>query len=235
MNTKKHPTVLLVDIDGTLINSGGAGGAALLDALVAHFGVSNPVAVPLHGRTDAGIFRELLEENGIEATDANYQTLCERYFSMLPSVLASRRDAPLPGVRSLLTAFESHPVFAMALLTGNLPHSARLKLKHFDLDRFFAHGTFGDTARHRHDLAAPALSTARLLLDEAGYEGPLQPERVVVIGDTPLDISLAKLMGARCLAVATGGYDLVSLREAGADWAVDDLTATDEILQWCSA
>jgi len=235
VNKNNHPTVLLVDIDGTLINSGGAGGAALLDALTAHFGVAEPVAVPLHGRTDAGIFRELLEENGVEATDANFEVLCERYFSMLPGVLAQRRDTPLPGVRSLLTEFDRHPLFAMALLTGNLPHSARLKLQHFDLDHFFTSGTFGDTARHRHDLAGPALETAQQLLEESAYEGPLQPQRVVVIGDTPLDISLAKLMGARCLAVATGGYELGALTQAGADWAVEDLTATDEILQWCLA
>lgn len=224
----KHTTIILFDIDGTLINSSGAGGGALLMALEAEFEVDEPQAVPLHGRTDSGIFRELLEVNGVEATDANYDRLCARYFESLPGVLASKPSEPLSGVRELLAKMDTRAEFTLGLLTGNLPKSAGMKLRHFELDHYFSAGTYGDAARHRPNLRDSALETARKL---AG--GAIEPSRIVIVGDTPLDIELAKVMEARCLAVATGGYSVAELSEAGADRAVDDLTDTADVMQWC--
>ncbi len=229
MHTKRPPaTVVLFDIDGTLIDSSGAGGGALLMALETEFSVDSPQAVELHGRTDSGIFRELLEVNSVEVTDDNYDRLCSRYFETLPSVLASRENEPLAGARELVQRMDAQPEFVLGLLTGNLPTSARMKLEHFGLNKYFPSGTFGDVARHRPDLKDSALETAQTL---AG--GDVEKSRVVIIGDTPLDIQLAKVMQVRCLAVATGGYSVAELAEAGADRALDDLTDTADVMQWC--
>ncbi|GAB5404714.1 MAG: HAD family hydrolase [Aureliella sp.] len=221
-------TVVLFDIDGTMINSSGAGGSALLMALEAEFSVASPLAVELHGRTDSGIFRELLEVNGVEPTNENYRRLCLRYFNMLPGVLETRETEPLVGVRKLVEGMDAGSQFALGLLTGNLPESAKMKLEHFGLAHYFAAGTFGDAARHRPGLRDSALATARKL---AG--GTVEKKRIVVVGDTPLDIELAKVMQVRCLAVATGGYSAADLSEAGADRALDDLTDTADVMQWC--
>lgn len=234
MTSDQQPaTVVLFDIDGTMIDSSGAGGNALLDAVKAEFEVSNPKAVPLHGRTDSGIFRELLETNGVSGTDKNYDRLCVRYFQILPSVLASRPALPLAGVVDLLDQMHEHSSIELGLLTGNLPVSAEMKLKHFSLDHYFRRvslrGTFGDAALARPKLKDSALRLAQSLANSDS----LPPDRIVLIGDTPLDIELAKVMQARCLAVATGGFSIDELTAAGAARAVDDLTDGADILQWC--
>lgn len=234
MTSDQQPaTVVLFDIDGTMIDSSGAGGSALLDAVQAEFNVAAPVAVPLHGRTDSGIFRELLETNGVQGSDENYDRLCVRYFRTLPCVLASRPALPLAGVVELLEQMREHRAIELGLLTGNLPTSAEMKLKHFSLDHYFRReslrGTFGDAARARPELKDSALRLAQSLANSDS----LPPERIVLIGDTPLDIELAKVMQARCLAVATGGFSIAELTAAGATRAVDDLTDGADILQWC--
>ncbi len=225
-----QPVVVLFDIDGTLINSGGAGGGALLAALQSTFGIKDPSPVRLHGRTDLGIVTELLESHGIDASATNFEQLCQTYYKLLPSVLEQRNGEVLPGVTTLLEQFRAIELCELGLLTGNMPTSAQMKLEHFALWDFFAGGTFGDQAAVRPQLAEPAKALARRL---AGRE--ILNECVIVIGDTPLDIELAIVMQARSIAVCTGGYSADELSASGADWVVDDLSATEEIVQWCLA
>ena len=132
----------------------------------------------------------------------------------------------MPGVRPLLDVLADRPDIYLALLTGNYEDAARVKLEHFDLWRFFPCGAFGDDAPHRNGLLPKALARIR------ACGGPVVPASdVVVIGDTPLDVACAAASGARSIAVATGGYDVASLRAAGADVVFEDLSDIDAVLE----
>jgi phosphoglycolate phosphatase len=218
--------VLLFDIDGTLIDSAGAGGEALLLAAQECFRRPDMQPVALHGRTDRGIMADMLESAGIAATDDNIANLRDNYLQLLPTELAQRSGLVLPGVVRLLDELAANPRCHLGLVTGNMPEAARLKLEHFGLWNYFKFGVFGHETPHRRELSDPAWNFVR-----AHATNPL-PEHVVVIGDTPLDVDLALTMQVRCLAVCTGGCDATTLRSAGAHCVVENLTDTKEILRW---
>ncbi|MEM7560702.1 MAG: HAD hydrolase-like protein [Planctomycetota bacterium] len=219
------PFVLLFDIDGTLANSGGAGGGALLDALVAEFSLESAEQVPLHGRTDLGITAELLEKHGIEPSDENRKRLCQHYYRLLPTELKQRQGQLLPGVVQLLDALQGIEGCHLALMTGNMPESAEIKMRHFGLWDYFGFGVYGDLAPQRPELAEPARQIIQTKLRREEFDG-------VVIGDTPLDIELAKCMGLRSLAVCTGGFSEAELTEAGADLVMQDLSDAQAVRKW---
>ncbi|MFN3189692.1 MAG: HAD family hydrolase [Aureliella sp.] len=227
MNAIEKPQILLFDIDGTLIDSGGAGGGALLRALKQEFGLEDAQPVRLHGRTDLGIFRELLDNHGIGSDRGNFERLKSKYLELLPEELTTRTAEVFPGVRELLRLLEANDLAVNAILTGNLPGSARLKLEHHELTAFFEFGIYGDLAPHRPDLATPALA----LLEEHTGE-MVAGSDITIIGDTPLDIELAKKMNARSLGVCTGGFDKASLNDAGADHVVENMADFEAIADW---
>ncbi len=221
------PWAVLFDIDGTLIDSGGAGGQALLRALQHEFDVPDAKPVRLHGRTDLGIVNELLALNQIDVASRNFSRICNRYFQYLPGELQARPGCVLPGVLEILTVLNDHPACLLGLLTGNLPASAELKLQHFGLWQHFEFGIFGDQAEHRPDLCLPALAMVKNRCGQA-----LPGERIIIVGDTPLDVELANAMGARCLAVCTGGFSEYELLAAGDCQVVEDLSQTEAIFDW---
>jgi phosphoglycolate phosphatase-like HAD superfamily hydrolase len=212
--------VCLFDIDGTLINSGGAGKAALEAALLAVFGLSGVRgAVPYNGRTDRAIISDLLRLHGIEATEANARRLVAAYLSHLPTSLATHPARVLPGVAALLECLRERDDVAVGLLTGNLREGARAKLGHFGLYEHFAFGGFGDDHLDRDDVARAALAEVRRHLD-----GVTRAERVWVIGDTPLDVRCARAIGARAVAVASGWTARDELAGHAPDLLLDDLS-----------
>lgn len=221
------PNVLLFDIDGTLANSGGAGGGALLDALVAEFSLESAEQVPLHGRTDLGITTELLEKHKIESSDENRKRLCQHYYRLLPAELEQRQGQLLPGVMQLLDALQGIESCHLALMTGNMPESAEIKMRHYGLWHYFEFGIYGDLAAQRPELAKPArrIIQSNLRSEADDFDG-------VVIGDTPLDVELAQRMGLRSLAVCTGGFSEMELAAAGADGVMQDLSDTQAVRRW---
>jgi phosphoglycolate phosphatase len=230
ISTPRHEVpaecVLLFDIDGTLIDSGGAGGGALLRAAREHFARPDIQAVPLHGRTDRGIMSEMLENAGIAADSHNLRQLSERYCGMLPNELKLRGGRILPGVVPLLELLASDARVHLGIVTGNMPESAQIKLEHFELWQYFKFGVFGHEATQRRDLSVPAWKLIR------EHAADLPGENVVIIGDTALDVDLALTMKVRCLAVCTGGCQAAVLQSAGAHHVAADLTETEQILRW---
>lgn len=230
------PLLALFDIDGTLVNTGGAGRRAMARAFLATLGVEGVMDdVPLAGRTDEAIIGDVLARSGAAAWAGNgwRRAFEQHYFSALLDELATGPGdgrAVLPGVRPLLDALEAAGDVKLALLTGNFRASAEIKLAHFDLWRRFAWGAFGGETVSRNDLLPIALQHAA----EHGLP-PLAPERVVIIGDTTHDVACARAGGVRCLAVATGGEAPDALRDAGADLVVDDLSDTVSIARWLLA
>lgn len=219
-------TVLLFDIDGTLLSSGGAGKAAMESALLAEFGLPEVTArVPYSGRTDRAISRDLLRQHGLDDCEDNLQRLHSRYLRTLPDCLRTYPGRVLPGVAELMGELAGRGGVAVGLLTGNIRAGARLKLGHYGLDRHFAFGGFGDRHWERDDVAREALATAERHLNRT-----LNPEKVWVIGDTPLDVCCARAIGARAVAVATGWHPLEELRGCEPDVLLPDLSDAAELL-----
>lgn len=228
MRQPLRPQILLFDIDGTLVDSAGAGGGALLAALEHCFQVERATPVRLQGRTDLGIMSELLERHQLDPNPHNLRTLCGAYFQRLPKELQRRAGQTLPGVKALLEQLSATGACHLGLLTGNMPASAQAKLEHFGLWAHFEFGIFGDLATQRPQLAQPAWQR---IAEHCGDS--VQQAQVVVIGDTPLDVELAVAMGVRSLAVCTGGFDADALAAAGASLVVEDLADTRAICDWC--
>lgn len=219
-------TLLLWDIDGTLIASGGAGMHALQIALRQTFAIDGSLAdIDFAGRTDTWIMRAIFRKFAVPPTEANFTRLFDAYLHELPAALRNPRARVLPGVREILAAVAAHGAFAQGLLTGNRRGGAQAKLAHHGLWDHFAFGAFGDDAEVRNDLGPHALRRAR---EAHGHDFPAA--RTWIIGDTPRDIACGKVIGARTLAVATGASTLAELRGHAPDAALADLADTAAVL-----
>ncbi|MDO8835690.1 MAG: HAD family hydrolase [Vicinamibacterales bacterium] len=232
--------LLLFDVDGTLVLTGGAGMRGMTRAFETVFGVPDALnGIPVAGRTDPAILAEMMSRAGITADDAARARFQDCYLPILaeemnrpvPDTLHpsqhSHYKGPLPGVPELVGALDGHDGVFLALLTGNYTRAAEIKLGHFDLWQPFRCGAFGDDGTERHELVPVA--TARALALGCPAVGP---DDVIVIGDTPLDVACARTAGVRSLAVATGGYSRDVLEQSQADLAVDALTDTKAMVQW---
>jgi phosphoglycolate phosphatase-like HAD superfamily hydrolase len=221
--------VILFDIDGTLVLTGGAGVRGMTRAFEQLFSIPNAFqTIDVPGRTDAWILAEALALHAVSCDAAGLARFRDVYLEYLQAELQrpGPRKEMMPGVGSLLDTLHERDDVYLALLTGNYEGAARLKLEYFDLWRYFRCGAFGDDAPDRNGLLPKALTRIR----ECG--GPaVSPRNVVVIGDTPLDVACAAAGGARSLAVATGGYDANILRATGADRVLDDLSDVDAVLR----
>lgn len=209
--------VLLFDIDGTLINTSGAGGAALNLALRDEFGITEPKKISLSGRTDRGIALELFEYHQIEPTESNWTKFRNAYLARLRELLPHRQGIVLPGARILLRRLAAASQTAMGLLTGNIFEGARHKLEHFGLFEHFRFGGYGDDHPCRDDVARAALRSVH------DHHGPDENRQVWVIGDTPLDIRCARAIGAKVIAVATGYHSVEELASHSPDLVVPTL------------
>jgi len=219
--------VLLFDIDGTLIRSGGAGKAAMEEGLKSAFGIREIFdTVSYSGRTDPGISRELLELHGIEPNEMNLERLKSAYLSHLPAKLRENGGNILPGVADILQLDRRGT--AVGLLTGNIRAGAEIKLRHFDLWHHFAFGGFADGYPSRNDVARHALNVA-----ETHLAMKVEPSRVWVIGDTPLDVECARSIGARAVLVGTGWHTHDELVDSKPDYLLPDLTHFGPLLaEW---
>jgi phosphoglycolate phosphatase len=215
MSDKK---LLLWDIDGTLVSTGKAGEIALGVALEKRFGIKGSIdQVDYRGRTDRRIGEMLLELHGIERSAQNLHDFMETYLESLEEQLPQREGIVHPGILEILELSRGRSNLISALLTGNLERGARLKLEHYKVWHYFEFGAFADDSANRNDLGPVALERA---MEKTGLSLP--PEQVFVIGDTPHDISCARVIGARAIAVATGGYTKEELRDHQPDALFED-------------
>jgi phosphoglycolate phosphatase-like HAD superfamily hydrolase len=181
--------------------------------------------VPYSGRTDVAIGRDLLRVHGVEPTPENQRKLRDAYLANLPNSLRTKGGTVCPGIPELLAAVAARPGVVLGLLTGNVGQGARVKLGHFGLWDFFACGGFGDEHHDRDDVARSALACAR---EHVGRH--VDPAEVWVIGDTPLDVSCARAIGANAVAVATGWHPLEELARHEPDFIFNDLSDHSHLL-----
>src|SRR3954464_12571229 len=195
--------LILFDIDGTLVLTGGAGMRAMNRACEDLVSSEDPMAgVQFAGRTDWSILDDIMRKHGKTLDAPLLDDLRARYVRHLAEEIqrpgTGVKDV-MPGIRELLDALQQRDDTALALLTGNFAEGARIKLEYFDLWKYFPWGAFGGDSANRNDLVPIAVARAR----EHGIDG-IAPANVIVVGDTPNDVECALVAGATPVAVATG-------------------------------
>jgi phosphoglycolate phosphatase len=225
------PKLVLFDIDGTLVLTGGAGLRAMNRAFTDVIGQPTPLkgatppdalnGIPVAGRTDWSILQDTLARVGRELDLDLLGRLRERYVVHLRDEIlhpGTGFNGTLPGVNVLLDALEPREDVYLGLLTGNFKDGAQVKLERFDLWRYFRCGAFGDDAPDRNALVPVALERAA-----ACGMPSFAAADVIVVGDTPNDVACAQAVGAVPIGVATGGYTADQLRQCGADIVFETL------------
>jgi len=220
--------VLLFDIDGTLVDAGGAGRRALEKALEAHLGAFvRPqkeflAGVRLDGMTDRLIVREATMAAGHPYDEALCDRILDSYGDELERGIADTGYRVLPGVEDLLCELRNRDI-VFGLCTGNILRGARIKLSRGGLDRYFRfrandiHG-FGSDGEARERIIEAALHRASERLGRR-----ILPKEALIVGDTPRDIAAARSTGCPVLAVATGRFGVEALRAEGANHVVPSL------------
>jgi phosphoglycolate phosphatase len=225
-------TLILWDIDGTIIVSHGAGVRAMERGFTARFGRPCDLSkIDWAGRTDRWITSEVLRHNDLPDSPENIQAYLESYLSHLPIELANGPQGQvLPGILELLETLHHHAHIAQGLLTGNLQRGAQFKLTHYQVWHYFEFGAFADDSPLRNDLGPHALRRAG---EKHGVE--FSPENTFIIGDTPHDIECGKVIGAKTIAVATGNYSLAELQSHAPTAAFADFSDTAAFLRTIGA
>jgi phosphoglycolate phosphatase len=224
--TVTQKRLLLFDIDGTLIHSGGAGVHALKSAFTERFGIADDFHdIEIAGMTDSGIVVSILNKHKIPATNENVSAFLDSYVHFLSLELPRRMGKLLPGVLELLEKLKSRPHLVLALLTGNVSRGAQLKLEHYGVWHFFEFGAFADDHHDRNRLGTVARARAK---EKHGRQ--FAASEIDVIGDTPRDIACGKAIGARTIAVATGRWRRDELARYEPDFLIDDLSDVQGII-----
>ena len=208
---------LLFDIDGTLVRAGGAGLMAMRQAMLELHGIEQMPKVTVHGRTDFGIVSDVFAPFPIEVESAR-DAFTNRYCELLVETLPKCEGVVLPGVVELLNHLDQRDDVSLGLLTGNMKRASDAKLNHFRLDHYFSYGGFGDHHFNRNDVAAVAKQAASDHLKDR-----FRSDNVWVIGDTINDITCARSIGAKVVAVETGGGERAELAASNPDLVYETL------------
>ena len=218
--------LLLFDIDGTLLTSGGAGERALRLGFHDRFGINDDLAtVEIAGRTDSGIVRQMLAAHRLPATPENIAAFFDGYLHHLAREIPRTPGRLLPGILPLLDALQPREDIVLALLTGNLARGAEIKLRHYGVWHYFEFGAFADDHHDRDQLGHFAKARA---LAHHGLDFP--SERIFVLGDTPHDITCARAIDAQAIAIATGKFTRAELTTHAPDFLFDNLADVSEVL-----
>lgn len=218
--------LLLFDIDGTILGSGGAGIRALEAAAQEVFGTTDLHDIEIAGRTDAAIVRQLYGRIGREPEPEEFARFYDLYLTHLAHFLPITEGTLLPGIFDLLDELRSRPHCVLALLTGNLERGARLKLSHYGVWHYFEFGAYADDSPDRNALGPVAVARAR-----ANYFHDFPPEHIFVLGDTPHDVACARAFGAKAIAVATGRHTRAELAATAPDFLFDDFSDVPAVLR----
>lgn len=217
---------ILFDIDGTLMDSGGAGTRSLNLAFEESFAVKDAFrSISMAGKTDTQILREGFELHNIDYANGAMPEFYRNYIRHLRENIKNTLGHIKPGIREALREVRAQKEFVLGLLTGNIEEGARIKLDVFGLNDYFNIGAFGNDAEDRDRLLPIAVDKLfKLNSLKVGYRD------CIVIGDTPRDVSCSKPYGAFSVAVATGPYSAGTLSEAGADVVLHDLSDTEAFM-----
>jgi len=234
-NAHKHPTLLLFDIDGTIIIGGGAGMRAMYRTASEMFGPAfSWEGVESAGNLDPLIYEQATAANKVHDWRDHHSRFHDQYiqylheeFTTTARALVRRAPGMVETIELLRERVARKGDIVLGLLTGNYTKAVPIKLAAVDVDpAWFPITAFGDEGRTRADLVGVAMKKY-----EKHYGVAPHPRRVIVIGDTPRDIACAKAHGCVSLAVATGSHKLAMLEECGPEVAVEDLADPTPLLE----
>ena len=213
--------LLLFDIDGTLLLTGGAGKIAFEQAFEELFEIPDAWGdLDPHGKTDPAIFDEVAQRKlGRLLTEGESELLMELYeeiFEVL--ILRSPRFELMPGVVEILEHLTKAPDIFLALATGNFEGAGHMKLKRGNVDHYFHTGGFGNDAKERDKIVLAAVAYSEELAKQH-----FEKDQIFVIGDTEYDIAAAKKAGVRSIAVLTNGRTHQSFKNDPPDHILKDL------------
>lgn len=218
-------TIVLWDIDNTLLYTGGAGSIAMTRAFCDLYGIDEAFRrVEFSGRSDKAILFDAMREHEVTSDPASeLSRFVDAYIPHIERALCETQGTLMPGVLDVLRALESTEAVVQGLGTGNFRPAAEAKLKHYGVAEFFQGytGGFGEDHEDRHELIRIGIDRLRNGAENA---------RVVVIGDTPHDVSAAKANGAFALGVATGRDSAEVLSQGGAHVALENLADVDRVV-----
>ncbi|MBS1845944.1 MAG: HAD hydrolase-like protein [Actinobacteria bacterium] len=212
---------VLWDIDQTLLSTGGAGAVAWQRAFQELYGVEANIEEHTRtGMTDPEITEIIFEEViGRKGTDEEHAAVVAKYLEYMPEAVAESKGYEVkPGIAEILPRL-AHAGIVQGLVTGNVEPAARIKLARGDLDKYFTFGGYGSDARDRVEVTRKAIERGG---EAAG--APLDLAATIAVGDTPRDVVAGHGAGIRVVGVATGSYSVAEQEEAGADWAIADVT-----------
>lgn len=232
------PTLLLFDIDGTILRTGGAGQRAMSRVAARLFGDHFTwEGIDSGGHLDPLIFAEAAAINGLSDDPSHHARFHDHYVIELREELERSRHVieVMPGIHDLLVSMVRRERevgdIVMGCLTGNYTKAVPLKLATANVDpEWFRVCAFGDEGRTRPDLVALAM---RKYETHTGHKA--EPKRVIVIGDTPRDVACAHAHGCRVLAVATGSFSVEKLRATGADRVAANLADPTPLVEMIEA
>ena len=217
---------IFFDIDGTLVLTDGAGKRALASAMEKSFDIESAnTDIDYGGRTDLSICKEIFNLNGVDFHPSEFNRFMDCYTSCLRTELQISAGTVLPGVKALLEHLQAEPQYALGLLTGNIRSGAYKKLEAHNLDSYFSFGGFGDRQELRPDIAKEGKQDA-----EKFAQKNLRPEEILVIGDTPHDVTCSRAIGASVIAVCTGYSQRSAIEAEKPDLILDDLSDLDAVL-----
>ncbi len=215
-------STVLFDIDGTLMNSGGAGSRAMARTALQLLGVQDIPPIPVHGRTDFAIFSDLFSALKVEF-ESCYPAWQKHYHQWLEQELSANavvRPKQLPGVQLLLDELKSSN-WHSAIITGNSKHAAKLKLQAVGIEKYFVSGGYGDWSECRNQLAREAVEVCKTCIPDFDVAGS------IMIGDTVHDVQCALSVNMFVIGVTTGGSSREELQASGASMVVDSLAELD--------
>jgi len=219
--------LVLFDIDGTLIDSGGAGVRSLDLALNDLFSIENGFhGISMAGKTDTQIIKEGIMKHGLSA-NGTIEAVIKAYLNYLKREINNDRKHVKPGIYEVLEELRPLQDLGLGLLTGNIEEGARIKLEPFRLNEYFPAGAFGSDDEDRNNLLPIAVKRFEEL-----FQQKIEADNCIIVGDTPRDVECAHIYGAMCIAVATGPYSYDDLIEAGADYVVHDLSDQKSLLHF---
>ncbi len=230
MSLKDHIRLVLFDIDGTILYTGGAGRRAMRRALLKVFGATGPIkGFPFAGKTDPQIILELMTLAGYapDLIRRRMPDFWDHYVQYLEQEMTGSGGLLVyPGVSELIRALRDSDGTLLGLQTGNIQRGARIKLEPTGLNPFFPVGAFGDDSDNRNELPRIAVQRVR-----KQFGRTFRGREVTIVGDTPADIACARHFGARAVAVATGFHDRQGLVDARPDALFDDFQDTQKVLE----
>jgi Predicted phosphatases len=227
MEKPQHRKLILFDIDGTLLLTGGAGKAAFDRCFAELYGLGEAWRdIHPDGRTDPSLIEELFEKNFQRKPSVQERTQVQDVYTaaMETALQSAERFRLMPGIVELLTRIEQRRLGLVGLATGNFEATAWQKLRRAQLEKFFSFGGFGSDHEDRLTLTRIAVERGKKMLQRN-----VKPEDVVLVGDTCRDIECGRRLGLVTLAVATGSTPHEQLAQARPDFLYRDFSDLDAV------